>query len=49
MTLANKNLEFVSVTPKVVLDKAWLLCTQPPCKVSCQVIFTKPTVVRLFV
>lgn len=37
-TPADNDLEHTKVTPKVVLDRSRLLCSQPPCQVSRQAI-----------
>lgn len=52
-TPVNSDLEYPNITPEVVLDRAWLLGSQPSCKVSRQAILQvhklRPTVVRCFV
>ena len=52
-TPADNDLEYTKVTPKVVLDRARLLCSQPPCQVSHQAILQvcklRPALVRWIV
>lgn len=37
-TVLESHLEYANITSKIALDAAWLLCSQPSCKVSCEAI-----------
>lgn len=37
-TVLESHLEYANITSKIALDAAWLLCSQPSCKVFCEAI-----------